>query len=114
MDPKTLFLFGCIPARLAIVWLSQKIPVQYLGLFGAVLLCMGLGFLYLYFTKGRLNAFESGGKTWWADYRLVFGALHIIAAIYCFQGKQNMVWIPLLIDVLFGLVLFLLKESGRV
>ena len=111
MDSKTLFLLGCIPARLFLVWVSQKIPVQYLKLFGALLLLMALGFLYLYFTKRRLSAFEAGGKTWWADFRLVFGALYLVAAIYCFQGKQEMVWIPLAIDVFFGLLLFLIKRA---
>ena len=105
-----LFLLGCIPARLFLMWVSQKIPAQYLKIFGAGLLAMALGFMYLYFTKGRLNAFEAGGKTWWSDFRLVFGALYLVAAIYCFQGKQHMVWIPLAIDVIFGLALYLLKD----
>ena len=111
MDSKTLFLLFCIPARLFLVWVSQKIPVQYLKFFGAFLLAMALGFLYLYFTKGRLSAFEAGGKTWWADFRLIFGALYLIAAIYCFQGKQEMVWIPLAIDVVFGTTLFIIKRA---
>jgi len=111
MDSKTLFLFGCIPARLFLVWVSQKIPVQYLKFFGLGLLAFGLHSLYLYFTKGRLDAFEAGGKTWWSDFRLIFGSLLVIAAIYCFQGKQNMVWIPLAIDVFFGLLLFLIKRA---
>jgi len=110
MDSKTLFLLFCIPARIALAWVSQKVPARYLKIFGALLLAMALGFLYLYFSKGRLNAFEAGGKTWWADFRLIFGALYLIAAIYCFQGKQSMVWIPLTIDVIFGTTIFLLKE----
>ena len=111
MDSKTLFLLGCIPARLFLVWLSQNIPVRYLKIFGGLLLIMAMGFLYLYFTNGRLNALEAGGKTWWADFRLVFGALYLVAAIYCFQGKQNMVWVPLSIDVFFGLLLFIIKRA---
>ena len=111
MNSKALFLLGCIPARLFLVWLSRNIPVQYLKFLGAGLLLFGLHSLYLYFTNGRLNAFEAGGKTWWADFRLIFGSLLVIAAIYCFQGKQDMVWIPLTIDVIFGLLLFLIKRA---
>jgi hypothetical protein len=111
MNSKALFLLGCIPARLFLVWLSRNIPVQYLKFLGAGLLIIGLHSLYLYFTNGRLDAFEAGGKTWWADFRLIFGSLLVIAAIYCFQGKQDMVWIPLTIDVIFGLLLFLIKRA---
>lgn len=111
MNSKALFLLGCIPARLFLVWLSRNIPVQYLKFLGVGLLLFGLHSLYLYFTNGRLNAFEAGGKTWWADFRLIFGSLLVIAAIYCFQGKQDMVWVPLTIDVIFGLLLFLIKRA---
>ena len=111
MDSKTLFLLGCIPARLSLIWISQKLPEKYLKYFGFVLLCMALGFFYLYFTNSRLNAKEAGGDTWWADLRIIFGALYMIAAIYCFQGKKNLVWIPLTMDVIFGLAIFIAKHT---
>ena len=102
---KLLFLLGCIPARLLLVYLSTKIPND--KLFGFLLLSISISFLYLYFTNGRMNAPEAGGTTWWSPLRLVHGLLYLAAAIYSFQGK-NIVWVPLLIDVIFGFFSFIL------
>jgi hypothetical protein len=65
---------------------------------------------YLYFTNGRLNATEAGGTTWWANYRPIIGLLYLIAAILSFQKKKNLIWIPLTIDIVFGLILFYRKH----
>jgi hypothetical protein len=93
-----LFLFGCIPLRLLIVYISTKIDMS------IPLLIVAFGFLYLYFTNGRLNAPEAGGVTWWAKYRIIHGLLYLTAAILAFQ-KNQFVWVPLLIDVIIGFLL---------
>lgn len=103
---RALFLGGCIPLRLFIAWSSTKIPIRYLPFFATALLSVAIGFLYLYFTGGRMQAPEAGGATWWAPYRLIIGLLWLAAAIYAFLGRTDLVWIPLIIDVLFGLVIF--------
>jgi hypothetical protein len=105
MTPITLFLLGCIPARLLLVFLSTKIPKDKLVYFGILLLTISMSFLYLYFTNNRLSAPEAGGITWWSQLRLIHGLLYLTAAIYAIQGK-DLVWIPLLIDVIFGLISF--------
>ena len=101
-----LFLGACVPCRLAIAWGSTKIPVPYLPFIGVLLAAISAGFLYLYFMNGRLNAPEAGGKTWWASYRLIIGLLWLAAAVYAFQGRSDLVWIPLVIDVIFGIAIF--------
>jgi hypothetical protein len=107
-----LFLFGCIPVRLLLAYLGATLNQEYLPYFGALLLVMSLGFLTLYFTNGRLNAPEAGGKTWWANLRLIHGLLYLAAAIYAIQ-KTNVAWIPLSIDVLFGLfAYFFIKKQN--
>jgi len=108
MNSVLLFLFACIPARLLIAWYSTKVPN--LTLYGVVLLAVALSFLYLYFTNGRLQAPEAGGATWWSSYRLIIGLLYLAAAVYALQGKRSLVKYPLLIDVAFGLVIFLMKH----
>ena len=102
-----VFLFGCIPVRLFLAYISTK-PIN-LFIFGYLLLIIGISFLVLYFTNRRLDAPEAGGKTWWHNYRLIHGMLYLTAAIYAFQGKSDLIWIPLVIDVVFGLTLALLK-----
>lgn len=100
-----LFLFGCIPARLALCLLAYNLNKKNLPYLGILLALIGISFLYLFFTKSRMNAPEANGETWWANYRLIHGMLYITASIYALRG-ENITWIPLLIDVSFGLVLF--------
>jgi len=105
-----LFLFGCIPARIFLAYIGTRLTPEQLPFFGIVLLGIGLGFLILYFNKFRMNAPESGiGVTWWHNLRLVHGLLYIAAAIYAFE-QNSLVYIPLTIDVIFGLILFLIHH----
>jgi hypothetical protein len=105
-NSQLLVLFGCIPLRMALAYISTLIPEKYKTLFGIVLMSMGLGFLYIYFTNTRLNAPESGtGVSWWHNLRLIHGALYVVAAIYALQ-HSDLVWVPLTIDITFGIFVF--------
>ena len=102
MNKQLLFLLGCIPMRLLLVWYTKQYPSNNIGY---ALFAVSISFLYLYFNNLRLNATESStGVTWWAPYRLIHGLLYMAAAIYIFKDKQYS-WIPLLIDVLLGLII---------
>lgn len=103
------FLFGCIPARILISIIPLLVNADILFYYGFILLVIGASFLYLYFTNGRLNAFEAGGYTWWANYRIIHGLLYLIAAWYAFNQKK-IAYIPLSLDVFIGLGLFLNKH----
>jgi|APGre2960657373_1045057.scaffolds.fasta_scaffold314132_2 hypothetical protein len=107
VSPILLFLFICVPLRSLLIWHSTKVPNKYLSV---ILLAFSLSFLYLYFSNSRLKAPEAGGMTWWAPYRLIIGLLYLASAIYAFQGRTEMVRIPLIIDVILGLILFLIKH----
>ncbi len=107
MNSVTLFLLACLPARILLAWLSTKFSGK---LFGTLLLAMSLGFLWLYFTGGRKYAFETGGPTWWSQYRLIVGLLYLAAAVYSFQGLTQYAWIPIIIDAIFGAVLVAIKN----
>jgi hypothetical protein len=109
MNSKLLFLFGCIPVRLGLVYLSTKIPHNLLVYFGIILLAISVSFAYLYFTNGRMDAPEAGGTTWWAKIRIIHAVLYLAAAIYAFQGS-SLVWVPLLVDVIFGLIVFIFHQ----
>jgi len=111
MNPVIAFLLFCIPARILIAVSSLYIPDKYLSLYGAGLLITGLSFIYLYFTNSRMNAPEAGGKTWWAHYRIIIGALYLTAAIYAFQGKRKLIVVPLAMDIIFGITIFTIKHT---
>jgi hypothetical protein len=102
-----LFLLGCIPARLFLVLFAAMTSSP--RLFSILLFSIATGFLYLYFTNGRLDAAEAGGKTWWHHLRIIHGVLYLTAAILALAGSKY-IWIPLLIDVVFGLVVHVLHE----
>jgi len=103
------FLLGCMPARILLTLLPIYLNETMLFYYGLVLSLIAGSFLYLYFASARLNAFEAGGTTWWANFRLLHGLLYLCAAIYSLQGLQ-IAWLPLLVDTFLGLVLFVNKR----
>ena len=104
------FLFGCITVRTIIAILPIYLPYEWLSYLGIMLLAIGTTFLYLYFNNLRLNAPEGGGITWWANFRLIHGVLYLAAAHYLLEG-QRFAWIPLTMDVILGLLLFLFNHK---
>jgi hypothetical protein len=101
-----LFLLACIPVRILMAIAPKILEKDYLPYYGIILLAIAIGFLYLYFFNLRLEAPEAGGKTWWANLRIVHGLLYLIAAILALQSDSN-AWIPLAMDVFFGLFSFI-------
>jgi len=110
MNSVIAFLLLCIPARILIALASLYIPDKYMVFYATGLLLIGLSFIYLFVTNSRINAPEAGGKTWWAPFRILIGLLYITAAIYAFQGKRKLIWIPLAMDIIFGLIIFGIKH----
>ncbi len=101
-----LFLLGCIPIRILLVIIALNIDKQYLPYYGLVLLLPAIGFLTLYFGNLRLEASEAGGKTWWSNLRIIHGLLYLSASLLAISANSN-TYIPLTIDVIFGLLVFL-------
>ena len=92
------------------VLILKYVNKDYLPYLSIPLLLQSFGFIYLYFMNLRLNAPEAGGKTWWANLRLIHGSLYLTSAVYAFQ-KKDVSWIPLLIDVIFGFFSFLINHK---
>lgn len=104
-----LFLGVCIPLRFLLSYLSYRLKDNYKNLLGIMFGIIGVSFLVLYFLELRLEAPEGGGNTWWKNFRLIHGILYISAFIYSIKNKDIM-WIPIMIDTIFGLSLFLLYK----
>lgn len=123
MNSQLLFLTLCIPLRIIFALLpnykliEKYIPIKlnkklFYQVVGIIFLCIAVGFLYLYFTNERLNAPEAGGKTWWHNLRLLHGLLYLCASIYILWNINNInliryASIPLIIDVIIGLLSFI-------
>ncbi len=106
-----LFLFLCIPIRLLIAYIPKVLPERYFVYLSVVVGLMSIGTLYLAFTNSRLHAIESGGKTWWAPYRFIHGMLLLTACIYLIR-KDRKASIPLLLDVILGILFFFIIRVG--
>ena len=106
IDKKILYLAGCIPIRICIAILAVVLSKQHLQYYGYVLMMPAIGFLMLYFGNLRLDAPEAGGKTWWANLRIIHGLLYLTASVLAIQ-QNNIAWVPLAIDVIFGLLAFI-------
>ena len=75
---------------------------------GYLLLLPAIGFIYIYLTNSRQTGAEVfGDKIWWNNLRPIHALLYLLFSYNAIQGNKN-AWIYLLIDVLFGLISFLI------
>jgi len=111
-----LFFGGCIPLRLALVYLtyqlgnSDHVSHQTALTAGAltagalVAIAIGLTFVSLWTFHLRQNAPEGGGITWWNSIRPVHGALWILTGVLLYTPSlRQFAWMVLLVDVILGL-----------
>ena len=103
-----LFLFGCIPTRLALVYLAKNISINYLPILGYITLIIAISFAYLFLSGTRQTGVEVfGDKIWWNNLRPIHATLYLIFSYYAIN-KMREGWIYLLVDVIFGLFSFLI------
>lgn len=101
------FLFGCILTRLLFVIIAKYIDKKYLPYLGMLALIPFLGFTYIYVNELRKTGIETDGKPiWWDHLRPVHAALYYIFAVMALR-KQDNAYIPLLVDVVIGLLAFI-------
>jgi hypothetical protein len=106
-----LFLFACIGVRTLFVIIAKYINIKYLKYLGYLALLPAIGFMYLHVTGIRntgLGAF--GEKIWWTNLRPIHSILYFLFAYNAIMGNRN-AWIILLVDVLLGLISFLIYHS---
>jgi hypothetical protein len=103
-----LFLIGCIGTRTLFVLLAKNAEPKYLPLLGYLALLPAIGFIYIYLTGSRQTGAEVfGGKIWWNDLRPIHSLFYFLFAYNAIKGNTNS-WLYLLIDVVFGLLSFLI------
>lgn len=110
-----LFLIGCIGVRSLLVYFAKTNNKLFLSYLGFLSLIPAFGFLYLYFSNSRKTGAEVfGDKIWWNNLRPIHGVLYLLFALNAISGNKNS-WIYLLVDVLIGLISFLVYhfQSGN-
>jgi hypothetical protein len=103
-----LFLFGCIGVRSLFVIIAKTINTNYLNYLGYLALLPAIGFIYIFLTGTRESGPETfGNKIWWNNLRPIHAILYLLFAYNAIIGNKK-AWIYLLIDVVFGLISFLI------
>ena len=103
-----LFLFGCIGMRLLFVIIAKNISIKYLYYLGYLSLLIPIGLMYIYLTGSRQTGSEVfGDKIWWNNLRPLHALLYVLFAYNAIKGNPNS-WIFLFLDVIIGLISFLI------
>ena len=102
-----LFIIGCIGTRSLFVYVAKNAGPKYLPLLGYLALLPAIGFMYIYLTGSRKTGKEVfGEKIWWNDLRPIHSLFYFLFAYNAITGNTKS-WMYLLVDVIFGLVSFL-------
>jgi len=103
-----LFLIGCIGVRSLFVYIAKNVNSQLLMYMGYLALIPAIGFFYIFFTGTRQTGGEVfGEKIWWNNLRPLHGLLYFLFSYNAITGNKN-AWIYLLIDVIIGVISFLI------
>jgi len=103
-----LFLIGCIGSRSLFVLIAKNIDIKYLKYLGYLALLPAIGFAYIYLTGSRKTGQEVfGEKIWWNDLRPLHSLLYLLFAYNAIIGNKN-AWVYLLIDVVIGVISFII------
>lgn len=103
-----LFLFGCIVVRLFLVYLAKTVETDYLQYMGYIAIIPAIVWIYYYFGNKRKTGPEVfGQEIWWNNLRPVHATLYLLFAYNAINKNKNS-YIYLLIDVIIGLLSFLI------
>ena len=103
-----LFLFGCIPTRLAIMYLAKIVSSKYLPILGYIALIPAIGFAYLFWSGKRKTGAETfGAPIWWNNLRPIHSLLYFLFAFNAIN-KVKSAWVYLMYDVILGLSAFII------
>ena len=101
MTPTTLFAFGCIPTRLAAVYVAKTYK-KILPYMAPIAVAIAVGFMVIYLFKLRETGAETfGEKIWWNHLRPVHSLLYGTFAYMAMYHPES-AWVPLMIDLLIG------------
>ena len=106
------FLLLCIPVRIGFVFIAKKVDIKYLPYLGYLAILPAIGFAYIYiFGKRKTGGETFGQKIWWNNLRPLHSILYFIFA-YLALKKSNNAYIPLLLDVIIGLISFIIYHNS--
>jgi hypothetical protein len=107
---RVVFLFGCIGARLGLVYLAKSVNNTWLKLMGIISLIVGLGFLVTYLFKLRKKGIM-GNEIWWDSLRPFHSFTYLTFGYLALMGINQHAWKLLLLDVTVALGAYTIHYS---
>ena len=105
-----MFLIGCMGTRFLFVYAAKNAGPKYLPYMGYLALIPAIGFTYIFLTGSRDTRGKTfGQKIWWNSMRPVHALLYGLFAYNAINNK-SWAWKILLLDVMIGLVSFLVHH----
>lgn len=118
MDPLrkrfAMFLLGCVPLRLALVYIVAFDILGDKGLKAMAVMAgvVAVGFITIFVGGLRRTGLETGGAPiWWNWLRPVHATLYGLFAYFAWTGNRMVAWKLLLLDVCIGLISFLVYHG---
>lgn len=102
VNRKRLFMFGCVPIRLFLIYIAKKASMTQLRLLSIPAFLISIGFIYQQ-KKGEKNGYF-GGPVWW--HHSIHALLWMIFAVLAFRKIQS-AYIALVIDLIVGVISFI-------
>jgi hypothetical protein len=102
-----LYLSVCLVVRALLAYAVKRTPAHRLPIVGALALIPAIGFTLIYLAdwrRGPVTETGSGCTVWWNALRPVHAAMYWTTALYAIKRETTMAYLPLVIDVLVGLV----------
>jgi hypothetical protein len=105
-----LFLIGCIGTRALFAYAAKIASTTVLFYMGLLAAAIAGGFIYVWLTGSRKTGVETmGAPIWWNELRPIHALLYTLFAYNAIIG-QHTAWRYLALDVVFGLVIYLLHR----
>jgi len=99
---KLLFMFGCVPIRVFLIYIAKKASRDQLRLLSIPALLISISFMYQQ-KKGKKFGFF-GGPVWW--HRNIHAVIWFIFAILAYKKTQT-AYIALIVDLIIGIISFI-------
>lgn len=103
-----VFLFACVPTRLAIAIALLYVPQSFLMPLATLAAIVALTFMTIFAFGLRKTGLETGGKPiWWNDKRPIHAFMYAAIAYALYTNQRKLAATILMFDTLLGLIFFL-------
>lgn len=107
-----LFVIGCMGSRFLLVYLAKNSSLLILKIMGLMAIMVAIVFMSIYLFN--LRKIGIGGQViWWDSLRPFHALTYTVFAYMALLGIQEYAWKVLLIDVIFGLMAFLIHHMNE-